>query len=189
MFKKFINNYIRSKIILLEKVRGYYWKILIKSCGGTCGKNLRVGRDVKFKYGPSENIHIGDNVYIGDFSIIDVNHSASLNLGSNSYLSVGVFIAANSRISIGDCSLIAEYTSIRDHNHGIDLNQEVFVQSNVSEKIEIGYDVWIGRGCVVLKGVCIEDKCIVGANSVVNKDLNYASIAVGAPAKKIKARV
>ncbi|MEZ8326202.1 DapH/DapD/GlmU-related protein [Vibrio splendidus] len=188
MFKKVINTYIRSKINFFEIMRGYYWKFLIRLSGGSCGGNLRVGRGVKFKYGPSENIRIGSNVYIGDFVVIDVNHNASLSLGSNCYLSVGVFVAANDDISIGSFSLIAEYTSIRDHNHGTMINLEVFKQDNVSEPIKIGYDVWIGRGCVILKGVNINDRCIIGANSVVNRNLEYGSVAVGSPARKIKSR-
>lgn len=188
MFKKLINIYIRSKINFLEIIRGYYWKVLIRLSGGSCGANLRVGRGVKFKYGPSENIRIGSNVYIGDFVVIDINHNASLSLGSNCYLSVGVFVAANDSISIGPFSLVAEYTSIRDHNHGTKMDIEVFKQENVSDPIEIGYDVWIGRGCVILKGVRIEDRCIIGANSVVNRDLEYGNVAVGSPARKIKLR-
>tara|TARA_R110002126_G_scaffold687_3_gene4273 strand:- start:3134 stop:3700 length:567 start_codon:yes stop_codon:yes gene_type:complete len=187
--KIIINFFIRGKISFFEMLMGQIWTVLIKLSGGECGKNLRVGRGVKFKYGPSEKIIFGDNVYIGDFVIIDCNHDSKLYMGSNSYLSVGVFIASNKSISIGSSTLIAEYTSIRDHDHGTQLDIEVFKQENVSFPIHIGEDVWIGRGCVILKGVTIENKCIIGANSVVNKNLYYGDVAVGSPAKKIKSRV
>lgn len=50
-------------------------------------------------------------------------------------------------------------------------------------------DCWIGWGTVITQGVTIGKGCIVGANSVVTKDLPPYSIAVGAPAKVIKSRI
>ena len=52
----------------------------------------------------------------------------------------------------------------------------------------IGNDVWIGVGVVVLRGVTIGDGVVIGANSVVTKDIPPFAIAVGSPAKVIKYR-
>jgi len=57
--------------------------------------------------------------------------------------------------------------------------------------IVFGNDVWIARGCAILKGSTIPDGCIIGANSVYNKKVlcKSYSILFGAPAKYIKDRI
>ena len=50
----------------------------------------------------------------------------------------------------------------------------------------IGDNVWCGANVVVTSGVTIGERCVIGANSVVNRDLPPHSIAVGAPARVIK---
>ena len=55
-------------------------------------------------------------------------------------------------------------------------------------KIKIGNDVWIGEDVLILSGVCIGDGCIIGARSVVTKDLKPYTICVGTPCREIKKR-
>jgi acetyltransferase-like isoleucine patch superfamily enzyme len=59
----------------------------------------------------------------------------------------------------------------------------------VVAKVEIGRDVWIGRGCCILPGVTIFDGAVVGANSVVTRDVPAGAIYAGAPAKQIGTRL
>lgn len=186
--KKIINLLFRGRIRFLEVLRGEFYRLIINLAGGKCGHNLRVGRKVKFKYGPHAGFVIGDDVYIGDFCIIDCPERAILKMGDRSYLNVGVFVAANESVSIGKATLVAEYTSIRDHDHGTSLAEEVHAQGNVSEPVVIGDDVWVARGVAILKGACIESKAIIGANAVVKGQIPYAGIAVGLPAKVVKYR-
>jgi acetyltransferase-like isoleucine patch superfamily enzyme len=54
--------------------------------------------------------------------------------------------------------------------------------------MHIGRNSWIGMGSVVLPGVRIGEGCVVGAGSVVTRDLEDFTIAVGNPAKVIKSR-
>jgi len=54
--------------------------------------------------------------------------------------------------------------------------------------IEIGNDVWIGVESMILDGVCVGDGAVIGARSVVTKDVPPYAIVVGAPAKIIKYR-
>ena len=50
----------------------------------------------------------------------------------------------------------------------------------------IGSNVWFGVNCVVTSGVTIGDRCVIGANSVVTRDLPGGVIAAGAPAKVLR---
>ena len=55
--------------------------------------------------------------------------------------------------------------------------------------VDLGPDCWIGMGVCVLPGVTVGEGCVVGAGSVVTRDLEPYSVAVGNPAKPIKSRV
>ena len=57
---------------------------------------------------------------------------------------------------------------------------------NYAKPIEIGNNVWIGGNVVVLPGVTIGDNCVIGAGSIVTKDIPKDSVAVGNPCKVIK---
>ena len=52
--------------------------------------------------------------------------------------------------------------------------------------VKIGSNVWLGKGVVVQGGRTIGDRCVVGSNSVVTKDLPTATIAAGVPAKVLR---
>ncbi len=54
--------------------------------------------------------------------------------------------------------------------------------------ITIGNDVWIGEGCMIMSGVKIGDGAVVGARSIVTKDIPAYAIAAGSPAKVVKMR-
>jgi len=60
---------------------------------------------------------------------------------------------------------------------------------NKSKPIKIGNHVWVGKGCAILKGVTIGDGAIVGAHSVVTKDIPPRTLVAGVPAKIIKENV
>ena len=62
------------------------------------------------------------------------------------------------------------------------------VQGHVFGDINIEDDVWIGANCIITAGVKIADGCVIGAGSVVTKNLNKNSIVGGVPAKLIKYR-
>ena len=111
------------------------------------------------------------------------------NVEINDYVHIGV---ANG-VTIGDNTLIASKVFISDHNHGC-YNGEIQSSPNEkpisrvlkSEEINIGRNVWIGEFVSVLPGVTIGDGAIIGAMSVVTKDIPSNSIAVGSPARVIK---
>jgi len=97
------------------------------------------------------------------------------------FINTGVVIAAKKRIYIGNKTLIGDQTLILDSNwHGIDGNN---VESGA---VEIGDHVWIGERVIILKGVTIGDDSIIGAGSVVTKDVSKNVIVAGNPAKYIR---
>ena len=89
-------------------------------------------------------------------------------------------------INIGDDILIGEYTSIRDQDYNFKKGKLIREQELKTAPIVIENNVWIGKGCTILKGVTIKTGSVIGANSLVNMDIPEYSIAVGTPAKIIK---
>jgi acetyltransferase-like isoleucine patch superfamily enzyme len=142
-----------------------------------------------FKYPPHSGVRLGRGVSLGKNTVMDAPEGSVLDLGDRVKLTTGVLLAAQHRITIGSDSLIGEYASIRDANHGIRLNgQSIASQSLDCAEVSIGNDVWIGRGVAVLKGVSIGDGAVVGANSVVLCDVPAMTIAVGIPAARTRPR-
>jgi acetyltransferase-like isoleucine patch superfamily enzyme len=110
-------------------------------------------------------------------------------VGNNVIFGHHCTIGVRDLIQIGEDSLIAELVSIRDHDHRFDrLDIPVREQGTVSAPVKIGRNVWIGCKATVLKGVTIGDNAIIGANSVVTRDIPANAIAVGAPARVIRYR-
>lgn len=111
-----------------------------------------------------------------------------IHLGDDTRLNRGCTIVSYSEVFIGDFTIIGEYASIRDANHGMKFGEPMRYQKHTTLPIRIGRDVWIGRGCCILPGVTIGEGPVIGANSVVSKDIPAYSIAAGVPAKIIRQR-
>ena len=113
-------------------------------------------------------IEIGDNVDIGNDTIIYSSKSGG--------------------VKIGNDSMIAAQSYIIDTDHGICAGELIRNQQNTVAPVIIGNDVWIAAGCKILKGSQIHDGAIIGAASLVKGEIPANAIAVGIPAKVKKIR-
>lgn len=111
---------------------------------------------------------------------VDVFSGAQLVLGSGVYVNDSTRIGSKCSIIIGNDTVIGDDVSIHDFD-GHKINEIEGIKP-----IEIGAHVWIGEKVVILKGVKIGDNAIIGAGSVVTKDIPSGVIAVGNPARVIK---
>lgn len=117
----------------------------------------------------------------------------TLQIGSNCQFGDNTHIVAHKCVRIGNDVLLASKIFISDTSHGAyrgarQSSPETVPKERelVSYAVEIGDRVWIGENAVVLAGVKIGTGCIIGANSVVTKDIPPNTIAAGSPAKVIK---
>ena len=85
-------------------------------------------------------------------------------------------------------ALIAQGVMITDLNHGINPESKINYecQPYSIKDVRIGDGTWIGQNAIILPGVSIGKKCVIGAGSVVTKSIPSYCIAVGNPAKVIK---
>jgi acetyltransferase-like isoleucine patch superfamily enzyme len=123
------------------------------------------------------------------------NFSGKIKIGYGTTLGYNNLLGGT--ITIGRYCQLGVDIALHATNHPISymttyINQNLFQgelkQLKVENKIEIGHDVWIGHGVIVVGNVFIGNGAIVAAGSVVTKDVAPYSIVAGIPAKEIRKR-
>jgi len=152
-----------------------------------------VGRDTVFEgfvdVPISNKVRIGEQCHIATGVSFLVTENGSITIGNRVYLGRNCVLASDCSIVIGDNTMLAEFVSVIDANHGFAKNGlPMRDQDLIAAPIRIGSDVWIGRGCAILKGTQIGEGSVIGANSVVTRNIPPNAIACGAPARVIKYR-
>lgn len=109
-------------------------------------------------------------------------------IGENTYINRNCFIDASEQIRIGRGVGIGPRCYITDHDHGTEPNIPIMDQPLISAPTTISDGVWLGAGCIVLKGVTIGKNTVVGAGSIVVRDLPPDIIAEGRPARAVRKR-
>lgn len=122
--------------------------------------------------------------------------SSKLEIGINCRMGDYTHIVATKHVKIGNNVLIASHVYISDSSHGNYGKDDTFeidtpytapnTRKIICKDVIIGDNVWIGENVVILPGIKIGDGAIVGASSVVTKDVDKYTIVAGNPAKPIK---
>lgn len=125
---------------------------------------------------------MGDYTYTGPFDMI-----FNCDIGKYTSISYGVTIAPPEhnykRMTMHPFIHNAKYNLLTDA-----AGNPLLPNDKLDKPLSIGNDVWIGANVTVLRGIRIGDGAVIGANSLVNKDIPPYAIAVGNPAKVIKYR-
>lgn len=120
------------------------------------------------------NVRIGNNSSVQNYTVI---------------VGYGEPNDTDGLVSIGNNVRIAPHCMLIAANHNFqDASKPISGQGITSKPITIEDDVWIGGNVNIMAGVTIGNGSVIGAGSVVTKDIPSMSIAVGTPAKVIKAR-
>ena len=147
--------------------------------------NIKIGR----------NFNAGRNLWLEAVSSHGLEkYNPLIIIKDNVAINDSVHIGATNYVEIGNNVLMASKIYISDHNHGIYTgddqsnplippNQRIV---NNDKKVIIEDDVWIGEMVSILPGVTIGKGSIIGAGSVVTRDIPKYSIVVGNPARVIK---
>lgn len=108
-----------------------------------------------------------------------------VHLGKNIYFNFGVTLVDDTHIYIGDSTMLGPNVVLATAGHP--LLPELRAQGyQYNMPIHIGKNCWFGAGVLVMPGVTIGDDVVIGAGSVVNKDLPSRCIAVGNPCKVLR---
>jgi acetyltransferase-like isoleucine patch superfamily enzyme len=133
-------------------------------------------------------LEIGPHTVLEPHVWITVAPEGRVRIGSGSFLNIGVMVAAEREVGIGDHTMLANGCFVSDASHRFD-DPEVPVpwQGFTSEgPTRIGSNCWLGVNVAVTSGVSIGDRCVIGANSVVTQDLPPRTIAAGVPARPLR---
>lgn len=135
----------------------------MKEVFAACGDNVFIQRPLYANWGGS-HVHFGSNIY--------VNYNLTL--------------VDDGEIFIGDWVNFGPNVTVVTAGHPVlpELRREPFLQYNKNVYIEEG--VWIGAGAMILPGVTIGRHSVIGAGSVVTKDIPENSVAVGNPCRVIR---
>jgi len=113
------------------------------------------------------------------------DYGYNIEIGENFYANHNMIILDGNKVKFGDNVFIAPNCSFYTAGHPLD-----YVIRNkgleYAKPIEVGDNVWIGGNVVVLPGVTIGNNCVIGAGSIVTKDIPDNSLAVGNPCRVIK---
>jgi len=161
-----------------------------------CGRAPSFGRHCTWVH--PEHVSIGADVDIGAFSRVSTVTSyegevfaPSLVLGDRVSIGWYAHLACALEIVIGHDTLIGSHFFVTDHNHGEpdhrDYSDNPVTRRLSPDRVLIGARCWIGERVIVLPGASIGDGCIIGAGSVVRGSIPPGSVAVGVPARPVRA--
>ena len=158
-------------------------------------QNISIGEDVEIRFqcglyarvnGNSKGIAIGNKCRIKEFSILD-SYGGFIQVGEQVLIGQSTTIHGHGGVTIGDYTLMGQHVRIYSNTHIYkELPRSIQEQGEEFLNTTIGENVWIGSDCTILGGVTIGDNCVIGAGSVVDKDIPPCSLAVGVPAKVTK---
>lgn len=113
------------------------------------------------------------------------DYGYNIKVGTNFYANFGCVILDVNKVIIGDNVLLGPNVQIYAATHPTD-PQVRLTQKELGKPVVVGNNVWIGGGTIICPGVKIGDNTVVGAGSVVTKDIPSNVIAVGNPCRVIK---
>lgn len=106
-------------------------------------------------------------------------------VGNNFFLNVNCKLMDSGKITIGNNVFIAPNVCIITEEHAMNVEQRV-AGLEYTHPVNIGDNVWICAGAIILPGVTIGANSVIGAGSIVTKDIPPNSLAVGNPCKVIR---
>ena len=145
---------------MFDRIKRIWWNIHLDMLGIKHGK-LFSHIPPTYIYAKTGTIKFGDNLSLNHNVTIDANDGGSIIIGNNVAIGMNTVIRATNH-------------NIYDHS------------KHTAGKIIIEDNVWIGANCVILPDVTIGSGSVIGAGSIVPKDIPKNVVAVGNPCKPIK---
>jgi maltose O-acetyltransferase len=124
----------------------------------------------------------GDSVWMQPPFFCD--YGANIELGERVFFNFNCIVLDVCRVRIGDYTLFGPAVQIYTPLHPF--NAEQRRREEFGKPIEIGSDVWVGGGAIILPGVRIGSRAVIGAGSVVTRDVPDGVFAAGNPCRVIR---
>jgi acetyltransferase-like isoleucine patch superfamily enzyme len=130
-------------------------------------------------------LEVGRGVLLEPGVWITAPGTARVRIGAGTILNLGVMVAAQELVEIGEHCMLANGCFVSDAAHRYDDPELPVPWQGFQTRgpTRIGENCWLGAHVVVTSGVTIGERCVIGANSVVTHDIEPFSVAAGAPAR------
>lgn len=194
---RFISKILNLPISLRIKFYPYINRMILRSYGAVLGNNIQIPGKVHWLIRGGK-VCIGDNLYFSSGDAVNpigsnlqgaiyVEGGASLTIGNDVGMSstrmwIHDSIKIGNHVKIGGCVLMTDTDA-----HPIDfMARRSSNEGTKAAPIVIEDDVWVGAHSIILKGVTIGARSIIGAGSVVTKSIPTDCVAAGNPCRVIK---
>lgn len=172
--------------------RFLYHEPIFRTYCARSGKGLHLIGGIPQVFGDLR-VEVGDHVTMHGVSTFDAGKIArrpTLTVGDHSHLGYQLSIAVGDRVDIGRHVLIAARVSLLGYDfHPLDAGKRVRNEppdSGGEESITIGDYAWLGMDVLVLKGVTLGEGAVIGAGSIVTRDIPPYTLAAGQPARVVR---
>jgi acetyltransferase-like isoleucine patch superfamily enzyme len=177
---RFYDQFDRTVSAPARYARGY---VRTRLSGGIFGQFPSV--DGRVEFGIRGSATVGNGFLVRSVtwrSRINVARDGVLQIGDDFRFNDGASIEVWHKVTIGNNVMMAPFSSIiDDHCHLVEPDSITY-----EKPIVIGDNVWLARNVIVMPGVTIGSGSIIGANSIVSRDIPPNSLAAGSPAKVIR---
>lgn len=126
---------------------------------------------------------VGKNVWIEP--PLHVAYGSQITLGDNFYANFNLVVVDDGKVIIGNNVMIAPNVTISTTGHPVDPTVRITGQQ-FSQTVTLEDNVWIGSGAVINPGVTIGRNSVIGAGSVVTKDIPTDVVAAGVPCRVLR---
>ncbi|QTD47480.1 acyltransferase [Ottowia testudinis] len=132
------------------------------------------------------SLYAHTRMVLGD---VDAAPDARIRIGARTIVNVGSYLSGEGGLEIGADVLVGAHAKLLSAGHAIDEGDEIIARNRITRaSIVIEDGAWIGAGATVLEGVTIGRGAVVAAGALVRKDVPAGMVAVGMPARIVRAR-
>lgn len=148
------------------------------------GKGSRIHRRARADIFPWHRFELGARAQIEDFAVVN-NGAGDVSIGEGSRIGIGSVVVGP--VTIGRHVFLGQHVSVQGINHGFkDIHENPNFQPLEKRPVTVGDYTHLGTNSTIVAGVTIGERSMIGAGSVVTKDIPSYCVAVGNPARVVK---
>ncbi|HVX18995.1 MAG TPA: acyltransferase [Acidimicrobiales bacterium] len=147
------------------------------------GPSTRFERNVRLNF-RGGSLHIADFTDVRQGCIFTVG--GAIDIGSRCLISAGIYLHCSEQITIGDDTIIGEYSTLVDSMHLRTPPTEGVRHAVKSAPLILGRNIWVGTKVTLTSGITVGDQSFVAGNSVVTRDVAPWTLVGGVPARPLK---
>ena len=168
----------------------YLWRRFLTPAGWRWETDGPVffGKRLELQISPRGKVRFGRFVWVGDGTKIRC-HEGEVMIGDKTVLGQECTISAYRHVRIGEQCVVADRAMFIDFDHGVvEVERPIRQQGIYMRDVDVGSNVWVGYGACILRGVAVGDNSVIGANTVVPKDVPTNAVVGGVPARILRMR-